>query len=363
MTSSPKVSIFIPCFNCELYIEEAIRSAYLQDYLNIEIIICNDASTDKSLQIIEQVSQELNEKQNKQVISTINHEINKGIAATWNTCLKHCEGEFALQLDADDKLYEQTVSILLPHLTKDKSLSAIFADCDFIGDIKSGADICPLTMPTFNKEYLFYNDMNITHPRMFRMESWRKTSGADESLTDAVDYDIMVKLAEVGDIKYIPENLYHYRIHENQTTRKNSQSQKKNAQRVRTNSFKRRQTKISLIEKELIKGPEDFSSFIIRKKIRQLREKGIQSLVIYGAGKHTQKHLSVFQSCELDILAFLDDHAKEGQSLDKWPVKKLEECLALKPDAILISSDSSENKLYENLKTSDVSIPAHKLYS
>ena len=362
-TSYPKISIFIPCYNSENYIVTAVESAFNQDYPNIELVICDDGSTDNSFNILSQLKQDFSSYRLERSCILLRHNKNRGIAAAWSTCLENCSGKYILQLDADDSLYPNAASHLSSFLTEDIFLSAVFGECDFIGDSQIGNSIKPLTMPTFNKEYLFYNDMNISHPRMFRLKSWQSTEGIDKTLSNAVDYDAMIKLAEVGDIKYIPQKLYHYRIHENQTTRKNSQIQKKNAHLVRTNSFKRRKNSLTTIEKMFIKGPEDFSSFIIRKRIRQLKELGIRTLIIYGAGKHSQKHLTAFQGCELDILAFLDDHAQECQSLAEWQIKQLQECIALNPDAFLISSDSSEDMLYDNLKSKNIDIPVYKLYS
>ena len=57
MSSTPKVSIIIPCFNQCKYIGEAITSAVNQTYANVEIVVINDASTDDSKSIIENFAQ------------------------------------------------------------------------------------------------------------------------------------------------------------------------------------------------------------------------------------------------------------------------------------------------------------------
>lgn len=77
MSSNPKVSIIIPCFNQSKYIGEAITSALNQTYANIEIVIINDASTDDSKSIIENFAQKyrnivfLNNEENKGVVQTM----------------------------------------------------------------------------------------------------------------------------------------------------------------------------------------------------------------------------------------------------------------------------------------------------
>lgn len=58
----PKISVLIPVFNSETYLEECIFSVLNQSFTDFEIIICDDKSTDNSLQIIKNFSQKFNEK-------------------------------------------------------------------------------------------------------------------------------------------------------------------------------------------------------------------------------------------------------------------------------------------------------------
>ncbi len=90
------VSIIIPLYNAEKYIEQCINSAFNQTYTNIEIIVVNDGSTDASLDIINKHPQ-INK------IKVITQE-NKGAAAARNTGLTHANGDFIQFLDADDVL-------------------------------------------------------------------------------------------------------------------------------------------------------------------------------------------------------------------------------------------------------------------
>lgn len=90
------VSIIIPCYNSEKYIEKCINSALNQTYPNIEVIVINDGSTDSSLNIITQFINKVGVK----IIS----QPNKGAAAARNTGLKHATGDFIQFLDSDDVL-------------------------------------------------------------------------------------------------------------------------------------------------------------------------------------------------------------------------------------------------------------------
>ena len=65
----PKVSVIIPIYNVEKYIERCARSLFEQTYENLEYIFVNDCSKDKSIEILEHVIEEYPKRQNQQVYS------------------------------------------------------------------------------------------------------------------------------------------------------------------------------------------------------------------------------------------------------------------------------------------------------
>lgn len=93
-----KVSILIPVYNAEKYVAEAIESALNQTYKNIEIIIVDDGSIDKSWEIIETYRQKY-----PSIIKTYKQE-NKGAAAARNKGFEISTGQYIQYLDADDLL-------------------------------------------------------------------------------------------------------------------------------------------------------------------------------------------------------------------------------------------------------------------
>lgn len=89
------VSVLIPVYNAEKYLEKCIKSVTNQSLKNMEIIIINDGSTDKTLEILEKL------KRNDSRINIITQE-NKGVSIARNNALKHVKGEYILWLDSDD---------------------------------------------------------------------------------------------------------------------------------------------------------------------------------------------------------------------------------------------------------------------
>ncbi|MGL4862911.1 MAG: glycosyltransferase family 2 protein [Cetobacterium sp.] len=101
-----KVSIIIPVYNAEVYIEKCFSMLEKQKYKNLEIIVINDGSTDKSLEILEKISK----IQNNVFIYT---QENKGIGNARNLGIKKSNGEYLFFLDVDDRIDEECILNLI----------------------------------------------------------------------------------------------------------------------------------------------------------------------------------------------------------------------------------------------------------
>lgn len=113
MEKMPLISVVMPLYNAEKFIEKAVESVMKQSYRNLEIIIIDDCSTDDSLKI----ALALAEKNENIIVLT--NENNMGVSKTRNRGIKEAQGEYIALLDSDDvwkedKL-EKQVSLLLNH--------------------------------------------------------------------------------------------------------------------------------------------------------------------------------------------------------------------------------------------------------
>lgn len=111
------VSIIIPIYNVEQYLDRCIKSVINQTYKNIEIILVDDGSTDKCPEICDQYAQ----KDNRIVVI---HKENGGLSSARNAGMKVLKGEYMLFVDSDDWIKENTVEELLQ--------IAIEHDVDFV---------------------------------------------------------------------------------------------------------------------------------------------------------------------------------------------------------------------------------------
>lgn len=105
-----KVSIIINCYNQAKYVAGAIESALNQTYKNVEILVVNDASTDRSAEIIQSYA-------NKNIkVIFLNEKVNKGVLKSRDFAISKSSGDYVLPVDADDKIdptfCEKAVKIL-----------------------------------------------------------------------------------------------------------------------------------------------------------------------------------------------------------------------------------------------------------
>lgn len=114
MEKSAVVSIIIPIYNAEQYLEKCIDSVINQTYKNIEIILIDDYSTDGSLSICEKYA----ERDCRIVIAQTK---GKGVSAARNTGIKIAKGTFIQFLDSDDELVLDATEMLLKYI-KDSDL-------------------------------------------------------------------------------------------------------------------------------------------------------------------------------------------------------------------------------------------------
>lgn len=103
----PLVSICLPTYNGERYLEEALRSAFAQTYPRLEIVVSDDRSTDATLAIIERL------RHASPVPMTVHHHEPAGIGANWNHCVQHASGQYIKFLFQDDLLAPECIQRMM----------------------------------------------------------------------------------------------------------------------------------------------------------------------------------------------------------------------------------------------------------
>lgn len=214
-----KVSIIIPVYNAEKFLDECINSALNQTYGDIEIIAIDDGSTDKSLSILQKYSDQ---------IKIISKE-NGGAASALNAGIKESIGEWIKWLNADDVLYPDAIDNLLVEAmkTQDKTNTIFYGNFDLIdsdGKIigrKLEPDYDNLDPFDFNVILLDHHIGNQNTVLIHR--TTLEIYGMFDGTCGQEDYEFHLRLCLVNNcrLKLIKKTLAKYRIHPNQISRAN----------------------------------------------------------------------------------------------------------------------------------------------
>lgn len=176
-----KVSLIIPIYNVEKYLDRCIQSALKQTFKEYEIVLVNDGSTDKSTQITRKYYFE-----NKDTITLVEQE-NKGLGSARNAGIMKGSGEYFFFLDSDDYIEPNTLDFLYKNAIEEKADLLIF-DGWFVGEdgekeylngclkkkkywsLKENPELLFENPSTWNK--LYHRDLFLENNIMFPERAW-----------------------------------------------------------------------------------------------------------------------------------------------------------------------------------------------
>ena len=208
MTSTPLFSILIANYNNGQYLEECLQSVFNQTYTNWEIILIDDASTDR-------ISHELYEKYKyHQQIKIFFNQENKGCGYTKMRCAEEATGQICAFLDPDDTITPNALEIMVNKHIVYPDYSLVYSThyiCDNKMNILKVSDYVG-KIPQ-NHSHLSHPGPRISQFATFKNSYYKKTIGINPKLPKAVDQDLYYKIEEVGSILFLDEPLYYYRHH------------------------------------------------------------------------------------------------------------------------------------------------------
>lgn len=219
-----KVSIIVPIYNVEQYLEECVNSILNQTYNNIEVLLVDDCATDKSGDIAKQFE----EKDSR--CKYIKREKNGGLSAARNTGIKNATGDFLCFIDSDDWISDDYVQSMLELAKKDNSEIVV---CDYYMVIEDryedGNSLIQINNNSTKEEKIAYI-RNHACTKMFKKEFWiNQGLMFPEDIKRGEDMGVTIPLLTyANNISIINKNLYYYR------------------QRVNSLSYKKERTKIDL---------------------------------------------------------------------------------------------------------------------
>lgn len=194
------VSICVPIYGVEKYIERCAVSLFEQTYQNIEYIFVNDCTKDKSIDILRQTMDRYPNRVSQ--VHIIEHKYNKGLAGARNTAVKSATGDFIMHVDSDDYVNADIVS---KSVAKQKEFNADIVVIDFIRKYPTYQQI--FKYPNFKKSELYClnvlarNNSNSIWAKLIRRSLY-------------VDYNIKCKEGcnQGEDYQVVPKLLYHANV-------------------------------------------------------------------------------------------------------------------------------------------------------
>jgi glycosyltransferase involved in cell wall biosynthesis len=218
---SPLVSVIIPAYKHEQYVEQALQSVYDQDYLNIELIVLNDKSPDRTGEVISDYITRRDVKARFQTICYMDNEQNLGAHQTINRGIHASHGAYVNILNSDDVFAAKRISTLLracidQHaefafsgvevLINDPSLA--LKDFEYFYTIQ---DMIRL-FPTVGYA-LLRNQCAISTGNFFFSQRVFTKVGTFRDLKYLHDWDFILRSVLITEPIFVPEPLYYYRLH------------------------------------------------------------------------------------------------------------------------------------------------------
>ena len=213
--TTPKVSIGIPVQNGENFLEEAIKSILNQTFSDLELIISDNASTDKTPDICRKYA-----KRDKR-IRYVRNEENIGASENFNNLFKFSKGEYYLSVSHDDYFHPDFLKKSVDILDNNKSIHLVHSKTMAVNE--KGIPIqdysSDLDLDSESPSKRLYNSICVSHPIMeifglIRSSTLRKTTLMGKYTS--ADRILLAEIALLGKCHIIQEYLFYNRLHKKQ---------------------------------------------------------------------------------------------------------------------------------------------------
>lgn len=214
------VSVVIPSYNYEGYLEQAVRSVYAQTYLPIELIIVDDCSTDGSWPLIQELAAKPEYVRRFENIVIRKNEKNMGAHHTINDGAIHSTGRYIAVLNADDLYEPERFSIMMDHLNGARFAFSAVRCIDENGKrleneqaaafeaIQKKIDGVPFMALSAVAENVCISTGNLLFERDLFLELY-----GFKNYKYVHDYDFFLRACLAAEPVYVPQTAYLYRLH------------------------------------------------------------------------------------------------------------------------------------------------------
>lgn len=222
MSKQPLVSIIIPCYNHEDFLDDCLASILNQTYQNIEILICDDCSPDNSYEKILSYKEKLENKFNNVVI--LKNEVNCGVTKNVNRMLKLAKGEFVKTIASDDSMAPNAISEMSGFLLENPQVDVVVSNGIKVSEEQRypnfSGDAIYTDLPDFSADGFFtrlaYCNPISAPAAMVRMSVYEKFGMYDENVkVEDFEYWLRVLKQNETNFAFLDKKLIYYRINQN----------------------------------------------------------------------------------------------------------------------------------------------------
>ena len=231
MSSLPRVSIILPVYNGQKYIQSSINSLLAQTYADFELIVINDGSTDNTEEIIKKIRDP-----RLKIISRPN----KGLVKTLNEGIRRAKGEFIARQDADDLSLPTRLEKQISFLDSHHKIGLVGSNYTIIDEEDTelvATDI--FTHPDDLSVAEIVSNQFGHGSVVMRSSIVRKAKGYNAAVGHVEDYDLFVRMSRLSKIANLPEALYRWRRNPVGISLSNDTLQQEQAFAVRDRYFKK----------------------------------------------------------------------------------------------------------------------------
>jgi len=204
---APPLSVVMPVHNAAPFLDESIRSILNQSISDFEFVILDDASSDKSPELLRRW------KQRDSRIQVYRSDLQLGLAGSSNLAVSRTSAPIVARMDADDISHPERLARQLDVLKCDRDVVAV-------GTLFEGIDSIGRAIRPRDRWRLWHSPKYIPFPHgsaMFRRAAFDAVGGYRE-LSVGEDQDFFLKLTRMGRVVTLPAALYHFRYHASNTT-------------------------------------------------------------------------------------------------------------------------------------------------
>ncbi len=354
VSNAPTLSVCLPVYNGNQYLEEAVRSVLQQSFTDFELIIVDDCSAQDPAPVLDRVKDAR--------LQFHRNPVRLGLVGNWNRCVELARGRYVCVFHQDDVMLPENLCRKVAALEQNPRAGLVYSDARVVEDdlsVRHSGWFTP-TVPNEDQvfagreffEKLLTGDNFICCPSaVFRRSLFEQLGRFDPQLSYTADWEMWLRLSLQSDVAYLKEPLLLYRVHaSNETHRFKGLKELEQSYRAKMAALQRGAADLPGVEDlkhRVARAAADQAVALLRKQTQIRSAKDLRAWLAFAAEAHRASLAeATFEDASNWILAALETCAVTpggGEREEGWTdaeEQQLEEAKQLetagRPDQALL---------------------------